>query len=171
MDRWIFWPVFASLGTVFVVTLVCGIPGTVSFFLLLFALPVYAVAAAVLLIVAAILAMKRRPRRAASLLVALVVPVFLWAPIDRAAEYAHLALTAGFGIGGQLGPSTEDGFEVADWSVGLAGGPNTFLIRDKTDRIALPPTQASLATKEGGFTEECAGKARRLAGHYYVCTF
>ena len=75
---------------------------------------------------------------------------------------------------GQLGSSSRsnDGsFVVYDWSVGLAGGPNTFLIHDVSDEITLPMAQhAQPPSSENGFREECAGKVRRLMDHYYVCT-
>jgi hypothetical protein len=61
---------------------------------------------------------------------------------------------------------------VFDWSVGLAGGPNTFLIHDVTDEIALPLGQHKYPVEtERGFGEDCAGKVQHLLGHYYVCTF
>jgi hypothetical protein len=62
-------------------------------------------------------------------------------------------------------------FEVYDWSVGFAGGPNIFLIHDVSDEIALPMAQHKRPQNaENGFGEECAGKVERLVGHYYVCT-
>jgi len=174
MDRWIFWPFFASLGIVFILTLVCGLPGLVSFLMIPISLLGYAVTSVVLLVAAGIFAAKMRPRRAASLLLVLIMPVLLWSPINWAADCVHLALTVEFGAG-QLGSSSKpDGsnFEVFDWSVGIAGGPNTFLIHDKTDQIALSVTQHSQSSiSESGFGEECAGKVRHLLGHYYICTF
>jgi hypothetical protein len=174
MDRWVFWPTFTSLGIVFVLTLVCGLPGLVSFFMIPISLLGYTVASVVLLIATGIFAAKRRPRRAASLLLVLIMPLLLWSPINWVADCVHLGLTVGFGAG-QLGSSSKpDGrdFQVFDWSVGLAGGPNTFLIRDKTDQIALPIAQHTQpSTSENGFGEVCAGKVRHLLGHYYVCTY
>ena len=155
-------------------TLICGLPGSVSFLMIPTSLLGYAVISVVLLIAAGIFAAKKRLRRAASLLLVLIMPVLLWSPINWAADCAHLGLTVGFGAG-QIGPSSKpDGrdFQVFDWSVGLAGGPNTFLIHDKTDQIALPLAQHTQpSVSEDGFGEECAGKVRRLLGHYYVCTF
>jgi hypothetical protein len=174
MDRWIFWPTFASLGIVFILTLLCGLPGLVSFIMIPITLLVYAVASVVLSMAAPILAAMRRPRRAASLLLVLIMPLLLWSPINWAAECVHLGLTVGFGAG-RLGSSSKpDGrdFQVFDWSVGFAGGPNTFLIHDKTDQIALPMAQHTQpSTSENGFGEDCAGKVRHLLGHYYVCRF
>lgn len=107
------------------------------------------------------------------MLLVTVLPALLWLPINRSAEFVHLGLTAGFGVG-QLGvpskPNDSD-FAVYDWSVGFAG-TNTFLIHDVTDEIALPKAQHKQpAASENGFGEECAGNARRLVSHYYVCTF
>lgn len=174
MDRYIFWPTFASLGIVVILTLVCGLPGLVSFVMIFTSLLVYTVASAVLLIATGIFVAMRRPRRAASLLLVLIMPVLLWSPISWVAECVHLGLTAGFGAG-QLGSSSKpDGrdFQVFDWSVGFAGGQNTFLIHDKTDQIALPMAQHTQPSEfENGFGEDCAGKVRHLLGHYYVCRF
>ncbi len=59
-----------------------------------------------------------------------------------------------------------------DWSVGLAGGPATFLIYDVTDEIALPPElHKQPIAFEHGFGEICAGKVIHLLGHYYLCEF
>jgi len=174
MDRWIFWPAFASLGIVFFLTFVCGLPGLVRFWMIPISLLGFAVTSVVLLIAAGTFAAKKHLRKAASLLLVSIMPALLWSPINWAAACAHFGLTVGFGAG-QLGSTSKpDGrdFQVFDWSVGLAGGPNTFLIHDKTDQIALPlarHTQPSVT--ENGFGEECAGKVRRLLGHYYVCTF
>jgi hypothetical protein len=165
-----FWPIYASPGIVFTLTLVCGLPGLVSFVMIPVSLLGYMVAGLVLLIAAGIFFAKRRTRQAASLLLGLIMPALLWTPINWAADCAHLGLTVGLGIN-RLVPSTGDNFEVSDWSVGLAGGPNTFLIHDKTDRIAIPLTQTIWSSKEVGLREDCAGKVRHLVGHYYVCNF
>jgi len=173
MDRWIFWSAFASLGIAFALTLACKLPGLVSFLMIPISLLAFVVACIVLLIAAGILGAKKRPRKAASLLLALIIPVLLWSPINWVADCAHLGLTVWFGAG-QLGSSSKlDGsdFEVFDWSVGLARGPNTFLIHDKTDQIALPMAQHTQPSEsEHGFGEDCAGRVRHLLGQYYVCT-
>jgi hypothetical protein len=100
--------------------------------------------------------------------------MLLWSTIGWATDYVHLGLTAWCGYG-QLGspPKSNGGqFTTYDWSVGLAGGPNTFLIHDVTDEIALPMAQHTHPSiSENGFGEEGAGKVRHLVGHYYVCTF
>ena len=173
VDRWICWPALASLGIVFALTLACGLPGPVSFLMIPISLPAFAFICIVLLIAAGIFCAKKRPRKAASLLMALVMPVVLWSPINWVADCTHLGLTAWFGAG-QLGSSSKpDGndFQVFDWSVGLAGGPSTFLIRDKTDQIAQPRAKHTQPSEsERGFEEDCAGKVRHLVRHYYVCT-
>jgi hypothetical protein len=174
MDRWIFWPALASVSIVFTLTLVCGLPGPVSFLMIPISLLGYGITSIVLLTKVGIFAAKRRPRRAASLLLVLIMPVLLWSPIHWVADCVHLGLTVGFGTG-QLGSSSKPdgrGFAAYDWSVGLAGGPNTFLIHDETGQIALPIAQhVQPSIPENGFEEECAGKVRHLLGHYYVCTF
>jgi hypothetical protein len=167
MDRWSFWPGVASLITVAVLRLLCKIPGSISFLLVPVSLVFYALAATAVLIGTVIYATKKRPRRAASILLVLVIPVLLWRPIDWATDCAHLGLTVGFGA-----KSSDSGFAAYDWSVGFAGGANTFLIHDVTHQIALPMAQHTQPPRaENGFGEECAGKVRRLLGHYYVCKF
>jgi hypothetical protein len=130
-------------------------------------------AAVAILAISAYCITQKRPRRAGSVLLILLIPMLLWRPTVWAAEYVHLALTAGFGAGqiGSSSKSNDDSFAVYDWSVGLAGGPNTFLIHDVSDEIALPMAQHKHPEdSENGFGEECAGKVRRLIDHYYVCT-
>jgi hypothetical protein len=174
IDRWIFWPTFASLGVVLILTLVCGLPGLWNLLTITILMLGCAVAGIVLLIVIGVLVAMSHLRRAASVFLVLIGPVLLWSPINWVAECVHLGLTVGFGAG-QLGSSSKpDGkdFEVFDWSVGLAGGPNTFLIHDKSDQIALPMNQHTQPPEsENGFGEDCAGKVSHLLGHYYVCTF
>ena len=89
----------------------------------------------------------------------------------RVEPYVHLALTLGLGVG-YLGPAPPQGQPVAiyDWSTGLAGGPNTFLIRDTTDAIAAPRAKnGSPAWKNDALLEECSGRSQHLIGHDYVC--
>jgi hypothetical protein len=133
-----------------------------------------AIASIVLLVMALISAIKKRPRLAASVFLALITPVLLWWPINWVADCVHLGITIGFGSG-QLGaPSRSEGsgFAVYDWSVGLVGGPNRFLIHDETDQIALPMVQHTHPSiSENGFGEECAAKVDHLLGHYYICSF
>ena len=163
----------AAVVAVTVLTFVCGIPGWVSFLAIPLSLFAYAVAALTILLWVLFLGVRRRPRKAASVLLALLAPVALWTPIAWTADYMHLALTVGFGLG-TIGPTPKDGgaFVVYDWSTGLAGGPVTFLIYDMTDEIALPPlAQKRPLALQNGFGEECRGKSRRLLRHYYVCTF
>jgi hypothetical protein len=173
-DGWMFKPALVSLAAVAVLELLCQLPGWVSFILIPLSLLGYVMGAVVVLAIAVYCVIKRRPRRAGSVLLVLLLPVLCWRPAKRAAELVHLGLTAGFGVG-QLGHSSgskDDSFFVYDWSVGLAGGPNTFLIHDVSDEIALPMAQHTQPpSAEDGWGEECAGKVRRLMRHYYVCTF
>jgi hypothetical protein len=61
-------------------------------------------------------------------------------------------------------------FAAFDWSVGLAGGKNTFLIRDPTDEVVRPVSQHKHPNlDETGFEEACSGKSKHLFGHYYIC--
>jgi len=174
MDRWIFLPALASLVLVAILTFVCGLPGSVSFLMIPISLLGYTITTITLLMTAVIFVAKKRQRRAASLLIALIAPMVLWSPINWAAECAHLGLTVGFGAG-QLGSASKPGdrgLAAYDWSIGLAGGPNTFLIHDETDEIALPMARHKQPSSyENGFGEECAGKVHHLLDHYYVCTF
>jgi hypothetical protein len=174
MDRWSLGPALVSLITVATLTFLCELPGMVSFLLIPISLLGYAVGSIAVVGTALFLVFKKRPRRAASVLLVLLIPLLLWAPINRIAELAHLGLTAGFGagqLGGRQRPNGSSDFAVYDWSVGLAGGPNTFLIHDVTDEITLPMAQHTRpSSSENGWGEDCAGKVRRLMAHYYVCT-
>ena len=156
-------------------TLLCQLPGLVSFLLIPLSLLGYAIALLLILAMGVYYFIKRYPRRGASILLVLLLPVLLWWPINWAADLAsQWIITAGFGVG-QLGPpskSSDGNFVAYDWSVGLAGGPDTFLIHDVTDEIALPMAQHTHSPDfENGFGDVCAGKVRRLIGHYYVCSF
>ncbi len=172
-DLWSFKPALTSLMTVAVLTFLCQLPGTVSFLLIPLSLLGFVVTSFTILILAGYCLAKRRPRRGASLFLILLLPVLLWRPTIFVADLVHLGLTAGFGIG-QLGNTPrvkDDSFVVYDWSVGFAGGPNIFLIHDVSDEIASPMAQHKQPrSSENGFGEECAGKVKRLVGHYYVCT-
>jgi hypothetical protein len=170
-DRWLFWPVLATLSLVTAMAFICVLPGIVSFIFIpfaVFSLPVAIIAVAAF---AAYLLIKQRPRKAASLAFALILPLALLSPIDWIADCLHLGLTAWLGQGqlGRTSRASGHGLEVFDWSVGLAGGPNTFLIRDPTDRIALPAIQIARFNDPSGFFRSCADKTRHLLGHYYTC--
>jgi hypothetical protein len=166
-DRWLIWPVVASVAVTAVLTFLSGLPGVITFVLIPLSLFFYAVAATVILILSLFLAATGRLRKSSSALVTLGAPVLLWPAIYWMTIYLHLALMVGFGMG-TIGPKPDPAapFRVYDWSTGLAGGPATLLIRDETDEIAL-----SLAEHKHGFGKECAGKASHLIGHYYLCTF
>ncbi len=113
-------------------------------------------------------------RGALSVAAAAILPIVLMHPISWAADFVHLGLTVGLGIGELNDTSSQvDGrFEAHDWSVGLASGPNTFLLFDKTNEIAYPLNRhKDHVVSEDSVEMACAGRARLLVGHYYVCTF
>jgi hypothetical protein len=173
-DHWLSLPALAVTATAACLSLLCQLPGALSFFLI----PIFGLArigAPVALGVSALaLALLKRPRKAISVGLTVLIPVLLWRPIYRAMEYAHLGLTIELGAGqlGTPGHTGGDRFAAYEWSTGLAGGPATFLIHDVTDEIALPLAQhRQPASSEEGFGDVCAGKVRHLLGHYYVCVF
>ena len=148
-----------------------GMPGPLSLVLPLLAIVVCPVVTLLLAGSACLLGWQRRPRGAASALSALAAPVLLLVPMVLIEPYVHLGLTVGFGIG-YLGSPPPEGEPVAiyDWSTGLAGGPNTFLIHDRTDAIASSQAKGgSPAWGDNGFLTDCAGRSRHLIRHYYVC--
>ncbi len=172
VDRWSLKFGLVSLATVAAIAMICQLPGTVSFFLIPIAALSFAAGSIIVLGATTFFVVKKRPRTGASISLIVLLPLILWSPIIRASEFAHLGLTAGFGVG-QLGSSSSNGsdFTVYDWSVGLAGA-NTFLVHDVTDKIALPISKHTHPlSSEDGFGEECAGRVKRLLGHYYVCSF
>lgn len=173
-DRWAAWPAFATLAIALIVAIVCSLPGIVSFVLIPLTVLGAPLVGAGLILMALVVAVRRRRRMAVSILIAVLLPVLLWRPITWTVDYMHLALTVWTGAG-QLGRSSKpDGspFAAYDWSVGFAGGPNTFLIYDVTDEIALPlKLHKQPIASEQGFGEDCAGNVTHLLGHYYVCTF
>lgn len=174
VDRWLPWLALVSTAIVAILTLLCRLPGLVSFLIIPLSLVGYLAAPPALVAASVWFAANKLPRKAASALIALATPILLWVPINWAADCVHLGLTAGFGAG-QIGAmSKPDGskFAAYDWSTGLAGGPNTFLIHDDSDEIALPLARHKHpAASENGFGEDCAGKVKHLLAHYYVCTF
>lgn len=173
-DRWTLWPAIGCTVALWLWILVAQMPGGFGFVVGLATILAVPAAAIVVLCFAVVLSAKRRPLRAGSALLAIVVPALLWVPMIWTSDYVHLALTAGFGAGqiGRPAKSDRGQFTTYDWSIGFAGGPNTFLIHDPTDEIALPLNQHKQPiASEMGFGEDCAGKVRHLMGHYYVCTF
>lgn len=173
-DRWSFRLPLVSLMTVAALQFLCQLPGLVSFVLIPISFIIYRIALFAIVAIAVYMFVKKGPRMGASVLLAALLPVLLWRPINWAVDVAHVGITVGFG-GGQLGTppkSNDDSFVVYDWSVGFAGSQNTFLIRDVTDGIALPLARpAHPPRSENGFEEECGGKVRRLISHYYICSF
>jgi hypothetical protein len=173
-DFWSFKPALVALITVAVLVLLCQLPGLISFVLVPLLFLGYRIAFLVIGAIAVYCVIKKRPRRAVSVLFVVLLPVLMWRPVNWAADLIHLGLTVGLGVGQLVTPSSSKSgdFVTYDWSVGFAGGPNTFLIHDSTDEIVLPISQhAHPLSSSNGFEEECAGKARRLIRHYYVCTF
>lgn len=174
MDRWLFRPAIISAALVTVVLLLVQLPGWLGFILVPLSFIAYATAALVLIAAAIFLAVKKQPRRGASLMLAAIMPILLLRPVIWLAAYPHLALTAWLGAGVLKGPlnQSENGFATHDWSVGLVTNPDTILIRDESDQIALPKGQVQNLS---GFKKDvfgwCGGQARHLLGHYYVCDF
>jgi hypothetical protein len=132
------------------------------------------VGGSIILGLATLSGVKKRPRRATSLLAALAAPFLLSNQIQWAADCVHLGLMVGFEAtpAGVAPKPDRSRFAAYDWSTGLAGGPSTFLIYDESDEIAQPlALHKHSPESENGFGESCAGRVRRLLGHYYVCTF
>lgn len=171
-DRWVAWPAIATLAIALVVAVLCSLPGVVSFLLIPLTVLGAPLVGMSLLVIALVVAARRRPRTAVSILVAVLLPVLLWKPVTWTADCMHLALTVWTGAG-QLGVTSRphgSPFATYDCSVGFAGGPDTFLIYDATDEIALSPKlHKQPIAFEQGFGEDCAGKVTHLLDHYYVC--
>ena len=152
--------------------LACGWPGPLNLLVSVLAVIACAVVALLLIAAACVLAWQRRPRKAAAAVLALAVPVLMVAPLALMGPYVHLWLTVTFGIG-YIGPAPSAGQPVAiyDWSTGMVGGPNSFLIHDPTDAMARPQSKnAPPEWRNNDFLRECSGKSQRLIGHYYICT-
>lgn len=173
------------IGTCFLFAFLDGVPGSLSFILIPISLMSLPLAAAALIIVICVLVARRRLRKATSFALALLLPIIFRTPINRAADCLHLALTVEFGFGvlnseqAKIGslidfvprPAMDDeSFAAFDWSVGLAGGTSTFLIRDLTDEVALPLSQHKHPNLDKtGFEEACSGQSKHLFAHYYIC--
>ena len=169
LDRLLLGPTLVSLAAVTAVAFLSGLPGIASFLVISVVFVVLPAAAIVIAVLVVKFVLKRFPKKAFSLALALILPIILLRPIGWAAECIHLGLTSIFDLG-YLGPEAQsraDGFEVFDWSTGLAGGASTFLIRDPTDRVNMSGISAS--DDPSGFLQSCAGRSRRLLSHYYVC--
>lgn len=173
-DRWLFVAPYVTLIATFCLMLLCGLPGLLSFILIPITVlggPPMVVA---LLVWAASLLVRKRWRSGASVFVAAVLPVLLLQPISWAADFVHLGLTVGLGVGelNDTLPPVDSRFQAHDWSVGLAGGPDTFLLYDETDEIAWPlARRRNHIVPDESVEKECAGSVRHLVGHYYVCSF
>jgi len=100
--------------------------------------------------------------------------MLLLRPIGWVTDVVHLGLTVELGIGelGDTLPQVDSRFQAHDWSVGLAGGPNTFLLYDETDEIVQPLARhRDHVVPDESLEKVCAGRVRHLIGHYYECTF
>lgn len=173
-DRWAAWPALVILTAALLVAVLCGLPGVVSFILIPLMVLGTPLVGAGLIVMALVVAVRRRLRMAASIMIAVLLPVVLWKPIIWTAQCMHLALTVWTGAGqlGHVSRPKGSPFAAYDWSVGLAGGPATFLIYDVTDEIALPLNQHKQPISvELEYSKYCAGAVAHLLGHYYVCTF
>ncbi len=168
MDKWLWRPVAITLPMLALLKLLMQLPGGLNIVIIPGSLLVFAVAFGYLLWSAVTRAVHARWRRSLSFLAALVLAIGLWSPIDRIDDRVHLWLTVTFGIG-QIGPTQgANGVRVHDWSTGLAGGPNTFLIEDPSDRVAGPPLPQSAGDET--VAAACTGKVERVGTHLYICT-
>ncbi len=171
VDRWAWWPTSCTVAMAALFVFVGGLPGPLNLLLTLLAIMACPAVGLLLIGAACALGWQRRPRGAISALLALAAPVLLLVPMLLVQPYVHLGLTLGFGIG-YIGPAPLEGRRVAiyDWSTGMVGGPNTFLIHDPTDVIASSRTNTGvLAWRNDDLLRECAGGSDHLVGHYYVC--
>ena len=171
-DCWSFKPGLVSLTIVTAVALLCQLPGSVSFLLIPLSAIGFTIASCVILGIAVDGVVKGRPRRGVSVLLLCLLPVLFWRPVNWVASMAHLGLTVCLGAGTSGVERWSDGnFAAYDWSVGLAGGPSTFLIHDVSDEVSLRIAQHTIPIgSQHGLKEECANRVRHLVGHYYVCT-
>jgi hypothetical protein len=175
-DAWMWWPATCTVAAMALFVVLDELPGPLNPLLLVLTVVAFPVAALLLIGSASMLAWQRQHRRVASALMALAAPVLLLIPMVFIGPYVHLALMLTCGIGTlspQTGPQLLEGGRLAiyDWTTGMVGGPNTFLIHDATDTIALPLTKdAPAAWRDNDLFRECIGRVRHLIGHYYICT-
>lgn len=167
-DDWRWWP-SAGMG---ILTAIFAygheMPGGLSFLLILLTILAGAVAAVALAGRACLAFWRRQPRCALSACVALLAPALLLFPLMLAAQYVHLAMTLGLGLG-YVGPAPQRGapVEIYDWSAGLAGGANSFLIHDTSDSLAASGVTGDAADwGNADLLKECAGRSQHLIGHY-----
>ncbi len=171
IDRWIWWPTASTSAMVAVFVFVGCMPGPLNVPVTLLSIVACPVAVLLLAGWAFALFWRRRPRGGFSAFLAVVVPAFLVVPMALIQAYVHLGLTVAFGIG-YLGGAPQKGQPVGiyDWSTGVVGGPNTFLIHDTTDAVAVAAVKGGHSGwRNTDFLRECAGRSRHLIGHYYVC--
>ena len=171
VDRWMWWPTACTAAMIALFIFVGEMPGPLSIFLPALAIVSCPPVALLLIGSAFALGLRRQPCKAVSMLLALAIPAVLLRPIAMVEPYVHLGLTLGFDIGYlDAAPSTEGSATIYDWSTGLAGGPNTFLIHDRTDMIARPVTKDDASSwKATDLLMAYAGRTQHLVGHYHVC--
>jgi len=187
-DRWLYWPAPVVVVLMTILCFIVGLPGTLSFLMIPLSVLLFLLIAVAIIIFLCTFIYQRQFRKAISVALALALPVFLGAQIQWVADCLHLALTVTYGFGvlnpyqarhagalvefSPVPPDSTKPFAFYDWSVGLAGGPSTFLIHDISDEVALPVYQSRDSSKtEYSIGEFCRGKVRHLVGHYYVCVF
>jgi hypothetical protein len=171
VDRWIWWPTASTFAMVAVFVFVGWMPGPLNVPVTLLSIVACPVAVLLLAGWAFALFWQRRPRGAFSASLAVAIPALLLVPMALLQAYVHLGLTLAFGIG-YLGTAPQKGQPIGiyDWSTGLVGGPNTFLIHDTTDAVASAEVKGDLSVwRNKDFLRRCAGRSRHLVGHYYVC--
>jgi hypothetical protein len=179
VDSWLFQPSLILLTALTVASLCCGIPGPLSLLLIPLSLIGFPIAGIVCLGLAAVSFWKRAPRKGASYLLAILLSVALFRPINWISDVIHVGLSAGLGVGqiGKSYQSADDRFVAYDWSVGLVPNGDTFLIFDATDEILLPLSQhVRLKESKAQYVEMCSGQGQNhsvshLIGHYYICTW
>jgi hypothetical protein len=171
IDRWVWWPTASTFAMVAVFVFVGWMPGPLNVPMTLLSIVACPGAALLLAGWAFALFLQRRPRGAFSASFAVAVPALLLVPMALIQPYVHLGLTRAFGIG-YLGPPPQMGqpIMIYDWSTGIVGGPNTFLIYDTTNAVASAWVKGKPSDwRNQDFLRACEGRSQHLLGHYYVC--
>ena len=172
-DRWLIWPTLASVTLFIVLMLISGIPWSLGLLAEIVTTIVFLLAAASLCVATVVFLFDRRFRMAMSFLVAAVVPMAIRLQLVWVANCLHLMLTIWLGVG-YLGPTeTPDnhGFAAYDWSVGLAGGESTFLVRDPSRNVAMQPGPHTAELTTQTIRQTCMGRSKHIVGPYYICSF
>lgn len=173
-DRFYIWPSVATAVLVFLFVIIVQMSPSLGFMLVICWVLITPFAGVALVGFCILLAVRKRWKKSLSFA---AIPVIAWAlhqPVLFCCDYVHLLLLEPVYQEAIAASGKPPGarFAAFDWSVGFAGGPNTFLIYDETDAISRPfNDQPGIATQEDGFGPDCAGKVRHLLAHYYVCDF